>query len=175
METIVLDAQVIEDLMTGKKKDVDPVEVEKWITARIAKHIGDPTFIDLGKRLNALREKYAHAQQASLDFLKELFELARDTVAAEKAAAEIPREERGKAALTELFESLKGEDTPIIVENVVNEVDEVVRAVRFEGWQNTRDGDRLVQQALRRTLYIKFKIRDNDVYEKALGYVREYY
>jgi len=175
LETIVLDAQVIEDLMTGKKKDVDPVEVEKWITARIAKHIGDPTFIDLGKRLNALREKYAHAQQASLDFLKELFELARDTVAAEKAAAEIPREERGKAALTELFESLKGEDTPIIVENVVNEVDEVVRAVRFEGWQNTRDGDRLVQQALRRTLYIKFKIRDNDVYEKALGYVREYY
>ena len=175
LETIVLDAQVIEDLMTGKKKDVDPVEVEKWITARIAKHIGNPVFVELGKRLNVLREKYAHAQQASLEFLKELFELARDTVAAEKAVAESPREERGKAALTELFESLKGDETPIIVENVVNEVDEVVRAVRFEGWQNTRDGDRLVQQALRRTLYIKFKIRDNDVFEKALGYIREYY
>lgn len=175
LETIVLDAQVVEDLMTGKKKDVNPVEVEKWITARIAKHIGDPTFVELGVRLNALREKYAQGQQASLDFLKELFELARDTVAAEKAAAELPREERGKAALTELFESLKGDDTPIIVENVVNEVDEVVRAVRFEGWQNTRDGDRLVQQALRKTLYIKFKIRDNDVFERALGYIREYY
>jgi type I restriction enzyme, R subunit len=175
LETIVLDAQVIEDLMTGKRKDVDPVEVEKWITARIAKHVGNPVFIELGKRLNALREKYAHAQQASLEFLKELFELARDTVAAEKAAAEIPREERGKAALTELFESLKGNDTPIIVENVVNEVDEVVRTVRFDGWQNTRDGDRLVQQALRKTLYIKFKIRDNDVFERALGYIREYY
>jgi type I restriction enzyme, R subunit len=175
LETIVLDAQVIEDLMTGRKKDVDPVEVEKWITARIAKHIANPVFVELGKRLNALREKYAQAQQASLEFLKELFELARDTVAAEKAVAESPREERGKAALTELFESLKGDETPIIVENVVNEVDEVVRAVRFEGWQNTRDGDRLVQQALRRTLYIKFKIRDNDVFEKALGYIREYY
>jgi type I restriction enzyme R subunit len=175
LETIVLDAQVIEDLMTGKKKDVDPVEVEKWITVRIAKHIENPVFVELGKRLNVLREKYAHAQQASLEFLKELFELARDTVAAEKAIAESPREERGKAALTELFESLKGDETPIIVENVVNEVDEVVRAVRFEGWQNTRDGDRLVQQALRRTLYIKFKIRDNDVFEKALGYIREYY
>jgi hypothetical protein len=70
----------------------------------------------------------------------------------EHPAAEIPREERGKAALTELFESLRGDETPIIVENVVNEVDEVVRAVRFEGWQNT-DGDRLVQQALRKTLY----------------------
>lgn len=175
LETIVLDAQVIEDLMTGKRKDVDPAEVEKWITARIAKHIGNPAFVELGQRLNALREKYAHAQQASLDFLKELFELARDTVAAEKVAAETPREERGRAALTELFESLKNEETPIIVANVVNEVDEVVRAVRFEGWQNTRDGDRLVQQALRKTLYVKFKIRDNDVFERALGYVREYY
>lgn len=175
LETIVLDAQVIEDLMTGKKKDVDPVEVEKWITARIARHLGNPAFVELGKRLTALREKYAHAQQASLDFLKELLALARDTVAAEKTLAEISREERGKAALTELFESLKGDDTPIIVENVVNEVDEVVRAVRFTGWQNTRDGDRLVQRALRKTLYIKFKIRDNDVFERALGYIREYY
>ena len=175
LETIVLDAQVIEDLMTGKKNDVDPVEVEKWITARIARHLGNPVFVELGKRLTALREKYAHAQQASLDFLKELLALARDTVAAEKTLAEVPPEERGKAALTELFESLKGEDTPIIVENVVSEVDEVVRAVRFTGWQNTRDGDRLVQQALRKTLYIKFKIRDNDVFERALGYIREYY
>jgi type I restriction enzyme R subunit len=89
--------------------------------------------------------------------------------------ATIPREEQGKAALTELFESLKGDETPIIVENVVNEVDEVVRAVRFEGWQNTRDGDRLVQQQLRKTLYIRFKIRDNDIFERALGYIREYY
>ncbi|SBW19228.1 hypothetical protein FDG2_1078 [Candidatus Protofrankia californiensis] len=175
LETIVLDAQVIEDLMTGRKKDADPAEVEKWITARIAKHIGNPAFVELGQRLNALREKYAHAQQASLEFLKELFELARDTVAAEKAAAEIPREERGRAALTELFESLRGDETPIIVENVVNEVDEVVRAVRFDGWQNTRDGDRLVQRELRKTLYIKFKIHDNDAFERALGYIREYY
>lgn len=175
LETIVLDAQVIEDLMTGKRKDVDPVEVEKWITARIAKHAGNPAFVELGVRLLHLREKYQHSQQASLEFLKELFELARDTVAAEKAEAEIPKEERGRAALTELFESLKGDGTPIIAEKVVAEVDEVVRAVRFEGWQGTSEGDRLVQQGLRKTLYIKFKIRDNDVFEKALGYIREYY
>lgn len=175
LDTIVLDATIIEDLMTGNRTDVDPVEVEKWITTRIAKHVGNPVFVELGKRLNALREKYAHAQQASLEFLKELFQLARDTVAAEKVAAEIPREEQGKAALTDLFESLKGDDTPIIVENVVNEVDNIVRTVRFAGWQDTRDGRRLVQQALRKTLYVKFKIRDNDVFERALAYIREYY
>lgn len=175
LETIVLDAQVIEDLMSGKKTDTTPEELERQITARIARHLNSPKFIELGKRLNALRERYAHGQQSSLEFLRELFALARDTVAAEKEVAEVPREERGKAALTELFESLKTEETPDLVERVVTEVDQVVRSVRFDGWQNTHEGDRLVQQALRKTLYIRFKIRDNDIFEKALGYIREYY
>lgn len=125
--------------------------------------------------LNELRDKYAHGQQASLDFLKELFELARDTVAAEKAVAEVPREERGKAALTELLDSLRDADTPIMVEKVVSDVDEVVRAVRFDGWQETRDGDRSVRQALRQTLYVKYKIRDQETYDRAYDYIREYY
>jgi type I restriction enzyme, R subunit len=174
-ETIVLDAQTIEDLMTGQRDDVPIEEVEKQITARIARHLNNPVFIELGQRLNALREKYADVQQHSLDFLRELLELARDTVAAERAEAEIPREEKGKAALTELFEALKTDDTPIIVTNVVDRIDEVVRAVRFDGWQATIRGDQEVRKALRQTLYIQFKIRDNDVFEKAVKYVREYY
>jgi type I restriction enzyme R subunit len=174
-ETIVLDAQTIEDLMTGKRKDVPIAEIEKQITARIARHLNNPVFIELGQRLNALREKYADIQQSSLDFLRELLELAKDTVAAEKAEEIIPREEKGKAALTELFEALKGDETPIIVSNVVDRIDEVVRGVRFDGWQSTIAGDQEVRKALRQTLYVQFKIRDNDVYEKALGYVREYY
>ncbi|GAA0341911.1 type I restriction endonuclease subunit R [Micropruina glycogenica] len=174
-ETIILDAQTIQDLMTGKRSDIPIEEIEKQITARIARHLNNPVFIELGTRLNALREKYADIQQSSLDFLRELLELARDTVAAEKAVNEVPREEQGMAALTELFEALKGNDTPIIVENIVSRIDEVVRAVRFEGWQSTIAGDQEVRQALRKTLYVQFKIRDNDVFEKALGYVREYY
>lgn len=174
-ETIILDAQTIQDLMTGKRSDIPIEEIEKQITARIARHLNNPVFIELGTRLNALREKYADIQQSSLDFLRELLELARDTVAAEKAVNEIPREEQGMAALTELFEALKGNETPIIVENIVSRIDEVVRAVRFEGWQSTIAGDQEVRQALRKTLYVQFKIRDNDVFEKALGYVREYY
>jgi len=154
---------------------VTPEAIERQITARIARHLNNPKFVELGKRLNQLREKYADIQQSSLDFLRELLELARDTVAAEKELGQIPREEQGKAALTELFESLRGNGTPVIVENIVNRIDEVVRAVRFDGWQSTIRGDQEVRQALRKTLYVQFKIRDNDVFEKALGYVREYY
>lgn len=174
-ETIVLDAQTIEDLMTGRRTDVPTEEIERQITARIARHRNNPVFIELGQRLNTLREKYADIQQSSLDFLRDLLELARDTVAAEKTENETPREEKGKAALTELFEALKGEETPIIVSNVVDRIDEVVRAVRFDGWQSTIEGDREVRKALRQTLYVQFKIRDNDVFEQALRYVQEYY
>jgi type I restriction enzyme, R subunit len=174
-ETIVLDAQTIEDLMLGKRTAMSAEEIEKQITARIARHLNNPVFVELGKRLNALRDKYADIQQSSLDFLRELLELARDTVAAEKSANEIPREEQGKAALTELFEALKTDQTPIIVDNIVTRIDEVVRAVRFDGWQSTIRGDQEVRQALRKTLYVQFKIRDNDVFETALGYIREYY
>lgn len=174
-DTIVLDAQTIEDLMLGRREGVSREDIERQITARIARHLNNPVFIELGQRLNALREKYADIQQSSLEFLRELLELARDTVAAEKTVNEVPREEQGKAALTELFEAVKTDETPIIVENIVSRIDEVVRAVRFEGWQSTIRGDQEVRQALRKTLYIQFKIRDNDVFESALSYVREYY
>lgn len=63
----------------------------------------------------------------------------------------------------------------MIVEHLVDRIDEVVKAVRFDGWQATIRWEQEVRQALRRTLYVQFKIRDNDVYEKTLGYVREYY
>ena len=175
LETIVLDVQLIEDLMSGRGAGVSPQDIEKQITARIARHLNNPVFVELGRRLNELRERYADTQQSSLDFLRELLELARDTVAAEKQMGQKPREEQGKAALTELFESLQGDGTPVIVENIVSRIDEVVRGVRFEGWQSTIRGDQEVRQALRKTLYVQFKIRDNDVFEKALGYVREYY
>ncbi|WP_426716798.1 type I restriction endonuclease subunit R [Corynebacterium auriscanis] len=173
-ETITLDAETIEDLL-GKGGKKDPDTIIKEITARIARHLNNPQFVELGKRLNDLRERYSEAQQSSLEFLRKLLELAKDTVSAEKALNEVPREERGKAALTELFEALKDADTPVIVEKVVERIDEVVRAIRFEGWQATSEGDREVKQALRQTLYLQFKIRDEDVFKQALGYVREYY
>jgi type I restriction enzyme R subunit len=172
LATVVLDAQMLEDFANGKG---DPQGALRAISGRIGRHGDDPVFKALGDRLQTLKEKYERGQQASLDFLRELLELARDTVAAEKAVAEIPREEKGKAALTELFESVKDESTPVMVERIVNDIDEVVRAVRFEGWQETTAGDRDVQQALRRTLYVRYKMRDQALFDRALEYVRQYY
>ena len=88
-----------------------------------------------------------------------------------------PAEEidRGKAALTQLFEEAKNGETPVMVQRVVDDIDEIVRAVRFDGWQNTHAGEREVKQALRKTLF-KYKLhQDAALFEKAYGYIREYY
>ncbi len=81
----------------------------------------------------------------------------------------------GKAALTELFQGIKNPETPIIVERIVADIDEVVRVVRFSGWQQTIAGEREVQKALRKTL-LKYKLhREQDLFDRAYAYIKEYY
>ena len=63
----------------------------------------------------------------------------------------------------------------MMVERIVSDIDDVVRAVRFDGWQNTAQGDREVKQALRQTLYVKYKLRDQDLFDRAHEYIREYF
>jgi type I restriction enzyme R subunit len=79
------------------------------------------------------------------------------------------------AALTELFAEVKGEATPVVVERLVSDIDEIVRMVRFPGWQETKSGEREVQKALRKVIYVKYKVKDQDLFDKAFGYIRQYY
>ena len=88
-----------------------------------------------------------------------------------------PGEERDRAkeALTELFNEAKGRNTHIIVERIVADIDEIVKKVRFPDWQRTTQGERLVQRELRRTL-LRYKLHmDEDLFEKAYMYIRQYY
>ena len=111
-------------------------------------------------------------------FLKALLDLAKDTAAAVKKAQseapEPPTEDKGKAALTELFNSVKNRSTPIIVERMVNEIDEIVKIVRFPGWKDTPQGRNDVEKALR-SVFVRKKMFDNELFEKAYDYVEQYY
>jgi type I restriction enzyme R subunit len=61
------------------------------------------------------------------------------------------------------------------VERIVADIDEIVRVVRFAGWQNSHAGEREVKQALRRTL-LKYRLhQDQELFERAYNYVRQYY
>jgi len=104
-----------------------------------------------------------------------LLDLARDVVEAEKETPPAEDEDRGRAALTDLFEAARNPDTPIIVECIVAKIDEIVRLVRFPGWQTTSAGERKVRKALRKTLFDFHLHQDAELFDKAYGYVREYY
>ena len=80
-----------------------------------------------------------------------------------------------KEALTELFTQATSGNTHIIVERIVAEIDDIVKKVRFPDWQRTTQGERLVQKELRKTL-LKYKLHtDQDLFDKAYGYIRQYY
>lgn len=174
LETLVMDSDVIEELLNdpdGPTAD----EVEIRIAARLRKHINDPKFVALSERLENLRARHEQGLLASIDFLKELLTLARDVVEAEREVPEEEQEDQAKAALTELFENARNGETPIIVERVVEDIDDIVRKVRFPGWQTTAQGEREVQKALRRTL-LKYKLHnDHDLFDRAYGYIVQYY
>ena len=173
-ETIVLDAQTIEDLLSGKRKDADPDEIEKQITARIARHLNNPVFVELGKRLNALREKYAGIQQSSLEFLHELWNWPATPSRPRRRRRETPRG-AGQGRAHRTVRVAQERRHPGHRREHRQPDRRGGRRPSASRAGRTRSGRPGVRQALRKTLYVQFKIRDNDVFEKALGYVREYY
>lgn len=80
-----------------------------------------------------------------------------------------------KEALTELFTEAKGQNTHLIVERIVADIDEIVKKVRFPDWQYTSQGERLFQKELRKAL-LKYKLHtDQELFDRAYAYIRQYY
>ena len=107
--------------------------------------------------------------------MKELCKLAKETLEAEKEPLSQQEQNGAKAALTELFLELKTDQSPAVVERIVNDIDEIVRVVRFPGWQNSTSGQKEVQKALRKSL-LKYKLhKDQVLFDRAYGYIQQYY
>ncbi|MBQ7604152.1 MAG: HsdR family type I site-specific deoxyribonuclease [Clostridia bacterium] len=179
VDVLEADADLIEQFINDKERSEKAAKkIEINLDAIIKGRIDDPVFVSLGERLEQLRKLHEQGLLNGVEFLKKLLDLAKDTAAAvRKAQSEAPvlsQEEKGKAALTELFKSVKNRSTPIIVERIVNEIDEIVKIVRFPGWQDTDQGRKDVEKALR-TVFIKKRMLDNELFEKAYGYVEQYY
>ena len=175
LETLVVDADLLEAILGVADPKKKSKEIEIKVARRLRKHLHDPRFKALAERLEDLKNRHEQGLLLSIDFLKELLNLARDVVTAEQVAPPIEQEERGKEALTELFEEVKNSETPIMVERVVADIDEIVRVVRFDGWQDTHAGEREIRKALRKTLF-KYKLhQDTELFDRAYGYIRTYY
>ena len=174
MQEVVLDETMVASLMASKDPKAAK-KIEKELIKRFKKYTNQPKFVELSKRLEALRDKAEQGLISSIEFIKELCQIARETIQAEKQEEHIEVRKTGTEALTELFLELRTEDTPAVVGRIVADIDSIVKIVRFPGWQTTNAGEREVQKALRKTL-LKYKLHKEEVlFNKAYMYIREYY
>lgn len=175
IDALVLDADVLDGILKEANPGKKAHEVEIKLIARLRKHAGNPKFKELGERLEKIREKHEQGLLNSLEFLKAILEIAKDTVKAEKQTSPKEEQDQALAALTELFNEVKSKHTHVIVERIVADIDLIVKQVRFDGWQTTAQGEREVKQALRRAL-LKYRLHtDQELFDKAYGYIRQYY
>ena len=180
-DLVVSDTRLLEEcIKDDKRRNRTIIEIEKMLRLRLGnpKHSGSKEFKKLSEKLKELQEKLRQKQIDSIQFLKDLLALAKETLETERKM-EQPQDKRqqARAALTELFESIKTPTTPIVVENVVNDIDtnvvDIVR--RFSNAFKTVTGQNEVRKMLRTILWLKYKIKDNEVFEKAYKYVEMYY
>lgn len=181
VEDLVVDSRILDECIKDeKKRNRTIIEIQKILKLRLGnpKHAQSKEFKQLIAKLQELQEKMRQQQIDSITFLKELLAMAKEVLDVEKKL-EQPQDKRQQArdALTELFESVRTPETPIVVENVVNDIDtrvvDIVR--RFNNAFNTITGQNEVRKMLRSILWLKYKIKDNDVFEKAYKYVEMYY
>ncbi|TDS13537.1 type I restriction enzyme R subunit [Maribacter caenipelagi] len=174
LDEFVLDADVIEEIFNNPDPK-NAKKLEKILAKRFKKHAGNPKFKKLSDRLEELRDKAEQGLITSIEFVKELCKLAKETVQAEKELEELIQEKTPQAALTELFLDLKTDKTPAVVERIVLDIDTIVRMVSFPGWQQSNQGEREVQSSLRKILWVKYKIKDQVLFDRAYAYIKEYY
>ncbi|WP_207431354.1 type I restriction endonuclease subunit R [Sabulibacter ruber] len=174
LEEFILDADVIEDIFNNPDPK-NAKKLEKILIKRLKKHEGNPKFKKLSEMLEELRDRAEKGLITSIEFVKELCKLAKETVQAEKEAEQEIQDKTPKAALTELFLELKTEQTPAVVERIVTDIDAIVRVVSFPGWQKSVAGEREVQKSLRQAL-LKYQLhKDQVLFDRGYSYIKEYY
>ncbi|MEO0562229.1 MAG: HsdR family type I site-specific deoxyribonuclease [Chloroflexota bacterium] len=177
LDTLVMDAEFLAELL-DQQNPTAIKELEVKLVARLRKHANNPKFVALGVQLEEIRRRHEAGIVSSIEFLKLLLKLAKDVVRAEREVEPevvVLPEEQGIAALTELFQEVQNTETPKMVERIVTDIDEIVRVVRFPGWQGTNKGEREVKIALRKTLAKYQMHKDGDLFNRAYGYIAAYY
>ncbi len=163
LDTLVLDVDLLEAVLGNSGPEKKAKEISIKLSCQLRKRVGSPTFKALSEGLEDLRSRHRQGLLLSIEFLKEPLALAKEVIKAERETPVEEEIDREKAALTDLFEEAKNGDTPVMVERVVDDVDDVdelVRAIRFDGWQATHAGGREVKKALRQTLF-RYKLHQD--------------
>ena len=175
IETLIIDEKILKSIKEGKES-TDPKLVEIKIVRRLRRHGNNPKFVALGERLEKARDRYLKRLINSIEFLKELLEIAKDLVAEEQKDAEEPKVKHNeKEALSRIFEESNIEKAPEVIKQIVSDIDDIVKKIRFEGWQFTIAGERQIKQEITRVLLKQKLHKEKELFEKAYDYIKQHY
>ncbi len=159
-------------------------EVVDSIEARLRRRLEDtetPVYKSLAERIEKLREKAITNVEDSLAFLEQALKIARDVVAADRAAEEgrlediEPLLDPKTGALTQIVT----ENTPTglhkIVPDIVFRIDTIVVETAYTGWKTSDSGDKKVRRELRSALKDFGLPITGDLFDQTYAYVRENY
>jgi type I restriction enzyme R subunit len=145
----------------------------------------DPEAIEairsLAERIDRLRRQAIRKAEDSIEFLKQALEVARIAVQAERLEAAGRLDEAQPlldphiGALIQIVNEYKPEGAPVIVDDVVRDIDTIVKQVRYTGWNETQEGDRTVRQELRKVLKKYGLPLTGPLFDNGYGYVSENY
>ncbi len=192
-EAIAIDAGTFEALRQLRLFPDDPLPgtepptvdevldtVEKRLRRKLAGPAVHPVWRALSARLEELRQARVAGAKDSVAFLKNLLDLARQVVEAERAEADGRLDEfkvldPDRGALTQILEEFAPPGVPVIVSKVVEDIDALVRPIRGTRWQESQPGDREVRRQLRLVLKNAGLPPSGDLYDRAYAYIREHY
>ena len=195
-ESVALDADAVEllrqlsllphdgddDMETPAPVTLSTAEILTTLAERIRRRLerdgADGPWPDLAARLEALRTRQVATAAESVQLLKDLLQLAREVVEADRAtpgSEETAVIDQDRGALTAILEEFAPTDTPVIVERVAEDIDAIVRPVRGTGWQASHPGDREVRVQIRKVLRAHGLPASGEVFDRAYAYIAEHY
>lgn len=193
LDEVIVDDETIEAIRqlalpgtsSGPEEPITVAEALETIEARLQRRLAGSgnhaAYVSLAERLERLRRTSLERAEASVEFLREILELAKQLTAAEKVEEEggtaalslLPDPKVG--ALTQILDEYGPKDTPVIVEEVVADIDAIVRQVRFSGWADTQNGDRTVRREIRLVLKKYALPTTGELFDRTYAYIRENY
>jgi type I restriction enzyme R subunit len=196
LEEVVVDPDAIEamrkladeGLFPPPVVDPEPItvgEVFDTIEARIRRRLQEhphPVYHSLAQQIEKLRAQAIRNAEDSIEFLKKALELARTFVQAERLEAAGELDSAAGAlldphigALTQIVEEYKPANTPVVVEDLVRDIDAIVREVSYTGWNETQAGDRTVRKEIRVILKKYALPLTGPLFDNTYAYIRENY
>lgn len=180
--------QGVLDLDVPDSTDEDPLTLDDVLTAidrRIQRRLNDTghaVYRSLAEQIERLRAQAVAKAEDSIEFLKKALEVARTAVVADKLEAEGRLDEEAErlldphiGALTQIVNQYKPDGLPVIVEDVVRDIDTIVKQVRYTGWNETQEGDRTVRKELRVVLKKYALPITGPLFDHAYAYISENY